>query len=416
METGWNRFFSKDDHVLALPSWHAPRLLMVSRSVGQRWSDAAAYYPAFRIRARIFKALLRMIAALFPRFFSDRELRWRKLLGRGGHLARSLDRSFKGFHYSSTARSLFPDYFQSTEELFRVDRYRQSKELRGALLPFILNQFPTANRCTVLSGSIPHKKMKLIVRISDRRNNLLGFIKYGETPEAQSAVQHEHGMLSSLPKGAGPTCMAVLQEKGFACIALSAVDGRQLPARLPADWLQLLKYAKQLETQNHFAVSGHPFFLNLQPHIEEPFYAEMCECLVGRTWPACIMHGDFAPWNLLVHSPNRATASPQASSLIAIDWEEGRVDGFPYLDLAYYGLQTAFLMHHWSAAKAATYVADMLQRYADLKDMEAWALVRLAALDAWLRSEEMIPDNELQKFRKAVLCGRGERCWPVKAK
>ena len=110
-----------------------------------------------------------------------------------------------------------------------------------------------------------------------------------------------------------------------------------------------------------------------------------------------VCHGDFAPWNIR-RKPDGA--------LCAMDWEYGRLDGFPYVDMAYFVLQTAALIHRWKPPKAASYAAAFLSnhRWAALRPAEATAIVRLAAYDAYMNSmdDEQSGDAPLQLWRRAV--------------
>jgi hypothetical protein len=52
-----------------------------------------------------------------------------------------------------------------------------------------------------------------------------------------------------------------------------------------------------------------------------------------RSVPVGLVHGDFAPWNVL----------EAGRSLGVVDWEEARFDGLPFWDLWHYAVQTAAL-------------------------------------------------------------------------
>jgi Phosphotransferase enzyme family len=52
-----------------------------------------------------------------------------------------------------------------------------------------------------------------------------------------------------------------------------------------------------------------------------------------RSVPVGLVHGDFAPWNLL----------EAGRSIGIVDWEEARFDGLPFWDLWHYAVQTAAL-------------------------------------------------------------------------
>jgi hypothetical protein len=400
--TGWNRFFSPDDHVLALPSWNAPRLLLVSRSIRQRWKDSSTYYPAFRFRAQLFKLALRFSVALFPSLFTYKTLRL-KSSGLSHEVARLLDRYFKSFRYSSTGQSLFPGYFHAQGVLSHMEEWTVDDQLRGELLGFIRGTFPNQARCVLLTGSTAHDKRKLIVQVHDRWGMVLGYLKYGEKPPAQACIRHEADCLLSLPVGVSSSCLGFLKKEEYACMALSPVEGKLLPAKLPADWSSLVTYLNQLERLEGFAAKEHPFIVRLKKQskdmIPEQQWAEWLQTLGGKSWATVFQHGDFAPWNVF-RLPSSSIR--KNSSLATIDWEEGVDDGFPHMDLAYYCLQTGYLMHFWPAPVAANYAARILNKYGLIAMTAAHVIVRISALDAWLRNESSISGSELQQFRKDI--------------
>jgi aminoglycoside phosphotransferase len=182
-----------------------------------------------------------------------------------------------------------------------------------------------------------------------------------------------------------------------------------------------------------------------------PLTSDLLDTLLAplrtKKWPVVIQHGDFTPWNVLrsaewsggvTESGSRGVdaadshtpiLSDSNTSLVAIDWEEGTAEGFPHFDLIYYILQTAYFMHHWSPAVAVEYarsvICEMLKVERDknklhpttcppkplakdgsnvLHSTVADALIRLAALDAWLSGElGGLSGNPLQQFRLEII-------------
>ena len=106
----WFLFFNANERVLALPSWSAPRILIVSRSAQQRWRDSAAFYPALRLRAKVVKTALRLLVALCPGLFARRAAE-NATHKRNHRLAEWLYRTFPSFKQSAIAYSLFPEFF-----------------------------------------------------------------------------------------------------------------------------------------------------------------------------------------------------------------------------------------------------------------------------------------------------------------
>jgi hypothetical protein len=61
-----------------------------------------------------------------------------------------------------------------------------------------------------------------------------------------------------------------------------------------------------------------------------------------RPVPLGVVHGDFAPWNLL----------EAGRSVGVVDWEEARFDGLPFWDLWHYAVQTAALTRRPRSSRA----------------------------------------------------------------
>jgi hypothetical protein len=432
MHRGWNRFFDGRDTVLALPSWSAPRLLIVSRSARQRWMDSAAYYPAFRIRARIFKFLLRLTVAFLPnRFQSGRKTKFPAKFKLA--VAAFLDGHFQSFRHSATGQSLFPEYFEERGFASNV-RWDNEPVLRGELLPFICKVFTGVDRCVVLTGSTPHRKKKMIAQARDSKGDILGYLKYGETPEAQACIVSEAVCLSALPGKVGPQCIGLEQHAAYTCMALTAVKGRMLEARLPQSFdgrqLSVIKeYLERLQISDiTFGIDVHPSIVRLREQVtvlssqSSVFslqdFEEILASLRTQKWPVVIQHGDFTPWNVLrvreekdvgcrmevdkdFLTTDNVSIINSTSRLCAIDWEEGTTEGLPWLDLIYFCLQTGYLMHHWSAEQTTSYALNVLT-FNGLNEQVAVSLIKLSALDAWLRNEEYISGSELQQFRQSV--------------
>ena len=79
--------------------------------------------------------------------------------------------------------------------------------------------------------------------------------------------------------------------------------------------------------------------------------------LPGRTVPATLQHGDFAPWNIKV--------SPASGAWTVLDWERGELAGIPGWDWFHYVLQPAILVERLP-------VAGLVQRMEGLLRSEAF--------------------------------------------
>jgi hypothetical protein len=348
----WEYFFSPDDRVMALPCWKNPRLYLVSNGWKQRWSDSS-FYPAFKLHARCFRWALRVLAACG--FFITRK-------------AGSADASERPPSFSEGRRMVL---------------------LRGADGP----------------------AQKMIARVVDKRTTqTVAYIKYAETDVAGEKINAERWILETLHEQQGlKNCESRgsiapevygygLFGNGMA-LEISAMKGSMLSAEVPEVWKTyrdsplygLLQKLHASETR--YELDKHPVVKRMVRVAGDGFDLEPCLApLRGRLWDAVVQHGDFTPWNILQR---------QDGALVAIDWEEGLLEGFPYFDFIYFVLQTGCLIHGWKPKRAFDY---LLSRLVDegLSREEVSSLVRLCALDAFFRFGADTGNAELQHFRKQI--------------
>ena len=259
---------------------------------------------------------------------------------------------------------------------------------------FVQDALPQSACVTVLVGT-PGPTQAITAQLRNGNGEVLGYLKYAKTQTSRERLRQERLMLSHLPDGIGPKPIKFGALGDGEALLQSPVPGQRLPATLPPprDPTGLLDSL----------VLGPPLPLDLHPWVRRVRDRETSgldawlEPLSGGAWPVAMGHGDFAPWNLL-EVPD--------GTLRAIDWEYGSLEGFPYLDLAYYVLQTSALVRRWSPAKATRYAVGYLSRHPNLALDEAAArsLVYLSAYDAYRSSSEdgQPPDARLQAWRRAV--------------
>jgi hypothetical protein len=394
-ENSWQFFFNPSDRVMALPCWKKPRLYVVSKNCTQRWDDSS-FYPAFKLRAKCFKLAIRFLA-MFGCFSVRRPVLHGEFSREGCRLV----------------------------------------VLRGAEGP----------------------AQKLIARVVDETTaKTVAYIKYAETAVARSKVDAEYRILKALADQDAAIAPSI-KKYGFfvngVALEIAAVDGKMLEARLPASvddescpWhyfrfhrklsvatlagqlLAIKEYLNQLRVSDElFEIDRHPAILRIRKQISEisdqrsgvapdfrPLTSDFLDTLLAplctQKWPVVVQHGDFAPWNVLrtsevgcQRSENSHTHTPihpdSTTSLVAIDWEEGVLEGFPYFDFIYFVLQTGCLIHGWQAKAVFDY---LIPRRAGegLSMRQITALVGLCALDAYFRFGEEQGNPRLQEFRKQV--------------
>ncbi len=351
----WAFFFKLNDQVIALPCWRKPRLYILSRDWKQRWNDST-FYPAFKPHAKLFKLAVRILATCGL-------LSWKK----------------------------------NCNEL-NVER-----------------QIPKTSfdRPAVLVGT-QGPAQKLIVRYLDKNGKAGAYIKYGEKALAKQKIKKEAEILNQLSRARSTInrqpsialAPQLLWHGEFAdgiALMISAVEGKLLPAKLSkkkgvwrlsigGNWIkgfaEIYDFLKTLELHKKtYSINEHPAILRIRKQLTKirfqssvlslNDFEKILVPLRGRDWPVVIQHGDFAPWNILRLSPKAHRPLPTAhcpppsthrpppnayplNSLCAIDWEEGTIEGFPYFDLIYYILQTAFLIHKWSPEQTSEYVGKAL--------------------------------------------------------
>jgi hypothetical protein len=341
MTEDWNLFFPPGTRVLALPNWQQPRLYLPAQRFFGRW-QASSLYPASRLRARLYRFLLRTKAAI---------------------------------------RSMEVRTAQSSE---------------WVLGKYVCDELPQATSVIVLVG-LPSPIQKATAQLRDVEGRVLGYAKYSEKEAARRRLRQEHHMLSSITKGLGPEVLKhEVLEKGDLLLKTPILGRRPLATLPPIEGA--VDYLTSLVVSPPVAVDDHPWVRNIREWGSEAGKLDTCfEALAGRRWPIVVQHGDFVPWNLIQRSENK---------IGAYDWEHGTLEGFPYLDLAYYVLQTSALVYRWAPAKAAQYVTAYLtsEAWPALDSTESWALTRLAAYDAYQKTLEdgQSASTYLQSWRRAI--------------
>jgi hypothetical protein len=332
-------FFPPGTSVLALPSWRRPRLYLLTRHPLQRW-EQSALYPASRLRARLYRLSLRLMAAAG----------------------------------AAEVRTVRSDSWPLGE--------------------FARNELPQLTSAVVLMGT-GGPAQEVTVQLRGEKNRLLGYLKYAEKDAARTRLRQEHFMLSNLPRGIGPEPVKFGPLGKGEALLKSVLPGKLLAATLPPPG-RLIGLLDSLVVSPPVSLEAHPWVRRLRDR-EIPELEAWLEPLAGRNWPVVIQHGDFAPWNLL-RGPD--------GTVRAVDWEYGTLEGFPYLDLAHFILQTSALIYRRAPLQAARYAARYLSGRLDLglSSAEAQALTCLAAYDAYRNSSEegRKPDAGLQPWRRAI--------------
>ncbi|TAE86062.1 MAG: glycosyltransferase [Verrucomicrobia bacterium] len=120
------------------------------------------------------------------------------------------------------------------------------------------------------------------------------------------------------------------------------------------------------------------------------------ESLKGFLLRPSVSHGDFAPWNLLRSS---------CGKVMAIDWEWGRMDGMPGLDLVHYLTQEARLIHRLESRMALRAIEARLRspEVALYLDHTGWGAHGMAAVLACAAYKEGAKHQKNSGFLNACI-------------
>ena len=174
----------------------------------------------------------------------------------------------------------------------------------------------------------------------------------------------------------------------------------------------LLLPAAALAILEQMPVSEGLFNFDEHPWINEVFGNSMAgdarfDVLREKKWPAVLMHGDFAPWNIIrrkadvgvrqealgrrqgedkpmpiAQCPVPNAQCPMPMALCAIDWENGFLQGFFGMDAIHYVLQVALHVEHRDPAESGATALAQGRGLNGVSDAEVVALIQLCA--EWL--------------------------------
>lgn len=234
-------FFRPDTPLVAIPSWHAPKVCVACWNKGSIWAGSALL-PAFKKRARL-RRIVRRLAALFAQPVRASSSKWifEKLLSDAG----------------------------------------------------CANLTPWA----MLIGT-PGPAQKITVQLRDEQGKVAAYIKYGESVAAKRRLENEWRTLTTLPDGIAPRALGFDYVGQGAALLISAAQGAHISLSVRPH-LSLIAYLDSLPQHGSVAGHEHPWLRRLFQNSDVPL--SICECLTKRHWPIVTQHGDFAPWNLLRH-------------------------------------------------------------------------------------------------------------------
>lgn len=241
---------------------------------------------------------------------------------------------------------------------------------------FLKDLFPNLSSLVVLLGT-PGPTQKLIIQLWDNKN-VIAYLKLAQSQAARARIEIEHELLTAIPKGLGPQVLRFGDTEIGKALLTAPVAGKPLSIGLPPHRL-VWDFAQSLQTLDTYSIDSHPWVQNLR------LFNSSCvdlwaDQLSRHRWPLAYQHGDLAPWNLFDICGDK---------LIAIDWEYGNIQGFPYVDIVQYFLQVARLIYRLSPKKAKIlamrFLANQMKNFAP---HEIEALVNLSVLSTFRQAEQ----------------------------
>jgi Phosphotransferase enzyme family len=217
---------------------------------------------------------------------------------------------------------------------------------------------------------------RCVLGVIDDSGRLRAFVKVAWSDRHRESLRHESETLERL-KGRWttvrvPSVIFSGELEGLEALVITPVPGRPLlrPWRLGARFVQT--------AATIFRFGGGTTRLGdvlAVTDTDDPDWGRRVrdtrvaiDPWADRSIPAGLVHGDFAPWNLL----------DGGHAVGVVDWEEARFDGPPFWDIWHYAVQTAALTR-WSWSAKALHRAVLgegplwsaLHRYAWSTDVPA---------------------------------------------
>lgn len=243
------RFLPGSRRVLALPSRRRPRVVLASRTPGQRWRQSRLFTGS-RLSARVWRHVVRLWASLG-----------------------TMDASMSG---------------------------GQHWALEGFLSDCALRV-----QDVVVAVGTPGPAQKLTMQLWDPEG-ISAYLKFGRSHWAQERLRQERTVLEALPPGCGPAMLKYGRVADGTGLLATAVHGKPHRTQLlPSS--QALALLALLEHKKRHPIDTHPW-ANALRRRNDPNVNAVLGQLEGRDWPIVIHHGDFAPWNVFVTPRQGAVA------------------------------------------------------------------------------------------------------------
>ncbi|HET6889529.1 MAG TPA: hypothetical protein VFH31_00385 [Pyrinomonadaceae bacterium] len=292
--------------------------------------------------------------------------------------------------------------------------------LRPAITRGILD-FVGREKAFVMAAArgTPGPSQKITLKVMDREGRSLAYVKVAESEIACRALRREWRMLSHLAhRGACesiPRPLGIHEADGYLALAQSPGPAHPSELRLSPDHWQFLEGLIEKKTTNlRDYVAARDLHKRLQaaaPLFSVPQASTLQASLeksvkqVGGTMCVCVVHGDFAPWNI-----RRFRQSD--THLFVHDWEQGSVSGLPLFDIFHFCMQVEILVKRSNISRVLSRIRAVAaepacRRYMARADVSAGmigGLLRLYLLERVLDEAEMgASSSRLQNVRLDML-------------
>ena len=221
---------------------------------------------------------------------------------------------------------------------------------------------------------------RVVLQLRDRTGTVIAYLKHATAAEDGRKLQNEYQVASALPQGLGPSILRTGEFRSGFAVLFSPIVGAPIRPTLPPSEPVIEYVGKLARPRREINVAQRWFDLPTQK------LKDSAAVLSRRCWTEVIEHGDFAPWNIIDVGSGR---------VVAVDWEYGKLCGFPGIDLAHYILQTKALVKRSTPSAALQMTCRTLVSLGEprITSEEAAAIGRLAAFDSYRRESASANGN-----------------------
>jgi hypothetical protein len=261
-----------------------------------------------------------------------------------------------------------------------------------------------------IASGVPGRDQKTIVQLVTPAGAVAAYAKIAHSPAARALVQREASVLARLA-GLGLECPRLLGEERRAQSSMlmqAALPGRRSPGELGPAHARYLERIVEL-TRRELPLSEIPSQRLALQRLEalagraerdwhETFAAlarELAAAAGSSALPCALAHGDFTPWNVLVHE-GRAQA---------FDWEHARLLAPCGHDALHFALQQAVLVERTAAPRLALLLEQRCASFLGPRPFVALAayLLDVAVADETIQLEQRSPFAQVDWLRRSRL-------------